>query len=192
MNYVELSLTAFGLSMDAFAVAICIGLTLTSVTPKKCLIVGAYFGLFQAGMPLIGYFAATLFADDIISYDHWIAFGVLCILGGRMIAGAFQKQEQQEVSDVSDKSRLTFAKMLPLAIATSIDAMAVGVSFAFLKVSIVPAVLLIGIITLAMSFFGVKIGRAFGAKLKSKAEIAGGVILVLIGIKILLEHLEVI
>jgi len=185
MNIIELILISIGLSMDAFAVAICLGLSLRKFTFDKALIVGLYFGIFQAGMPVAGYFAATLFADHIIAYDHWIAFILLGFLGGKMILGSLKKEEIEK-----EEPSLNFKTMLPLAIATSIDAAAVGVSFAFLKVSIAPAVLLIGITTLILSMLGVKIGKLFGAKLKSKAEFAGGVILILLGIKILLEHLE--
>jgi putative Mn2+ efflux pump MntP len=187
MNLLELFILAVGLSMDAFAVAICAGLAMPKATIKNALIVGLYFGAFQAAMPLIGYFAATLFADKIIAYDHWAAFALLCFLGGRMIWGGFKKEEcpgeKQEAS-------LNPAKMLPLAVATSIDALAVGVSFAFLRVRIAPAVSLIGATTLAISMAGVKIGNVFGRRFKSMAEFAGGVILILIGTKILLEHLE--
>ena len=186
MSLIELLLIAVGLSMDAFAVSICTGLAISKVTVKKALIVGIYFGAFQAGMPVIGYFAATLFAGMIIDYDHWIAFGLLCFLGGKMIIASFKKEEK-----CCEEASLTLAAMLPLAVATSIDAMAVGVSFAFLQVSMLPAVSIIGITTLVISVIGVKIGNIFGNKFKSKAEIAGGIILFLIGTKILLEHLEV-
>jgi len=189
MNLIELLILAVGLSMDALAVAICAGLTMPKATMKKALIVGLYFGLFQAGMPLIGYFAGSLFADRITAYDHWIAFALLCFLGGKMIFGSFKKEE---APGEAREASLGPKKMLPLAIATSIDALAVGVSFAFLRVSIAPAVAFIGVTTLAISMAGVKIGNVFGRRFKSKAELAGGVILVLIGIKILLEHLEVI
>ena len=176
--------------MDAFAVSICIGLTFTKnggTFLKKALIVGLYFGIFQAGMPVIGYFAATFFAEKIIDYDHWVAFILLGFLGVRMIAGSFQKDEP--IVKESSVSGLTPKQMFPLAVATSIDAMAVGVSFAFLKVNIVPAVTFIGVTTLTLSMLGVKIGNVFGVKFKSKAEFAGGVILILIGVKILAEHL---
>jgi len=186
MNIIELILTAIGLSMDAFAVAVCLGLTLQKFSFKNALIVGLYFGIFQAVMPLIGYLAATLFADYIISYDHWIAFILLGFLGVRMIVGSFSKEDDNKLP-----AALTFKIMLPLAVATSVDAAAVGVSFAFLKVDIIPAVLLIGITTLTLSMIGVKIGNVFGDKFKSKAEFAGGVILILLGVKILLEHLEI-
>ncbi|MCL1941478.1 MAG: manganese efflux pump MntP family protein [Synergistaceae bacterium] len=191
MNFIELFFLAVGLSMDTFAVGICAGLTMARVTVKKSLTVGLYFGLFQAVMPIIGYLAATRFADNIISYDHWIAFALLCFLGLKMIAGGFKKDGFSEgKNDANEEFSLKPAQMLPLAVATSIDALAVGVSFAFLRVNIVPAVFFIGIITLILSMAGVKIGNVFGARFKSKAEIAGGAILVLIGFKILLEHID--
>lgn len=208
MNLLELFLIAIGLSMDAFAVALCSGLTMPKVTIKKALIIGLYFGLFQAAMPLIGYILATQFADKIATFDHWVAFALLCFIGGKMIVGSFRKEgcadrecpavtcadrechggERPEKKEASLKP----SEMLPLALATSIDALAAGVSFAFLDVNIVPAILSIGIITLALSMLGVKIGNIFGVKLKSKAEFAGGIILALIGLKILLEHMGVI
>ena len=188
MNFIELFLLAVGLSMDAFAVAVCIGLSTAKTNIKKCLIVGLYFGVFQAVMPLIGYFAATLFADKIDSYDHWIAFVLLGFLGGKMIFESFKKEEDEEEKD-GKKSSLRPANMLPLALATSIDALAVGVSFALLDVKIIPAVSFIGITTLLISMAGVKIGNMFGSRFKSKAEFAGGIILILIGLKILLENL---
>ncbi|HQA08213.1 MAG TPA: manganese efflux pump MntP family protein [Syntrophomonadaceae bacterium] len=186
MSLLELSLIAVGLSMDAFAVAICIGLSMPQRSIKKALIVGLYFGLFQAFMPLIGYFLASQFSDQIVEFDHWIAFILLAFIGGKMIKESFAKEdidfnEGQEVS-------LGFKTMLPLALATSIDALAVGISFAFLNVRIIPAVSLIGCITLLLSMLGVRIGNVFGAKFKQNAELFGGIILILIGLKILLEH----
>jgi len=194
--------------MDAFAVAVSIGLTMKKATVKKSLIAALYFGIFQAAMPLIGYMAAALFTDQIINYDHWIAFLVLGFLGGKMIIGSFRKEgcadRKCPVETCSDRScpggkrpyqkeaSLKPAAMLPFAIATSIDALAVGISFAFLRVNIVPAVSFIGITTLIISMIGVKIGSIFGTKFKSKAEFAGGAILILTGLKILLEHLEII
>ena len=208
MNLLELLLIAIGLSMDAFAVAICAGLTMKKATVKKAMIVGLYFGIFQAVMPLMGYYAATWFADKIISYDHWIAFVLLCFLGGRMIFESFKgggcpdrvcpvetcKDRNCPGGKRPDNKEATLKpdEMLPLALATSIDALAVGVSFAFLQVNIVPAVSFIGITTFALSMIGVKIGNVFGTRFKSKAELAGGIILVLIGLKILLGHLGVI
>jgi len=181
MTFIELFIIAVGLSMDAFAVAVCAGLTMEKVSLKKALIVGLYFGIFQAGMPLIGYFTATLFAGRIVAYDHWIAFGLLAFIGGKMIFDSFRGDD-----DDKREYSLAPAKMLPLAVATSIDALAVGVSFAFLKVSIVPAVLFIGVVTLTLSMAGVKIGHLFGTRFKSKAQLAGGIVLVLIGLNILL------
>jgi len=208
MGFIELFLLAIGLSMDAFAVAVCAGLTMQKANMKKALAIGLYFGIFQAIMPLVGYMIATLFADSIITYDHWIAFALLCFLGIKMIVGSFKKEgcADRECPDEicadracpggkkPDRAELSVkpAIMLPFAIATSIDALAVGVSFAFLKVSIIPAVLFIGITTFSLSIAGVKIGNLFGTRFKSKAELAGGVILVLIGLKILLEHMNII
>ena len=209
MGFWELLLIAVGLSMDAFAVAVCAGLCMSKSGIKKALVVGLYFGCFQAGMPLIGYFAATLFADMIAAYDHWVAFGLLCFIGGKMIADSLKKESCPDegcpaggpgddvvrpegpgiMEPCEDGQPLKPSRMIPLALATSIDALAVGISFAFLKVSIVPAVSLIGAVTLVMSMAGVKIGNVFGTKFKSKAQIAGGIILALIGLRILLSHL---
>jgi len=187
MGLFELFLTAVGLSMDAFAVAICLGLSMDKIRLPKMVIVGLYFGLFQAAMPLIGYFIGVQFADKIIHYDHWLAFGLLAFIGGRMVKGSFNK----DCDDAPANASLKPKAMLPLALATSIDAMAVGVSFAFLNIgdSITPAVLFIGLVTFTLSAAGVKIGGVFGARFKSKAELAGGIILILIGLKILIEHL---
>ena len=182
MGIFELFVLAVGLSMDAFAVSVCKGLSLGKITKKHMCIAGAWFGGFQALMPLIGYFAGRFFADYITKYDHWIAFILLVIIGGSMIKEAFGEEEEMDNS-------MDAKSMFILAVATSIDALAVGVTFAFLKVAIIPAVLFIGIITFVCSAAGVKIGSIFGVKYKSKAEIAGGVILILIGLKILLEGL---
>jgi len=183
MSLIELFLLAVGLSMDAFAVAVCNGLGMKRFSLKKAVTVGLYFGIFQALMPLIGYLAASFFAEMIIAYDHWIAFILLAVLGGKMIVGSLRSKGCDDCPDEKDVS-LKLSQMLPLAVATSIDALAVGVSFAFLEVEIIPAVSIIGITTLVLSIIGVKIGNVFGAKLKSKAEFAGGLILVLIGLKI--------
>ena len=194
LSFIELFFLAIGLSMDTFAVAICAGLSMTKADIKKSLIVGLYFGVFQAVMPLIGYAAGKQFADRIIAYDHWIAFALLCFLGGKMIVGSFQKEgypdRECHGGERSGKKEISLspAQMLPLAVATSIDALAVGVSFAFLRVRIFPAVSFIGITTLVISMIGVKVGNLFGARYKPKAELAGGVILVLIGLRILFEH----
>jgi len=187
MNLFELFFLAVGLSMDTFAIAICAGLTITATGKsfiKKSLIIGMYFGVFQAVMPLIGYMAGTQFVDIVSVYAHWIAFSVLCFLGGKMIAGSFKKEGHLHEKEFS----LRPVQMFPLAIATSIDALAVGVSFAFLRVSIVAAASFIGITTFVISMAGVKIGQVFGIRHKSKAELSGGVILALIGLKILLEN----
>ena len=185
MSILDLFALAVGLSMDAFAVAICKGLSMDRVTLKKAVIVGLYFGFFQAAMPLAGYFLGAGFADSIGAFDHWIAFALLGFLGVRMIMSAVKKDDDA-VFDPNEGS-VSFKNMFPLAIATSIDALAAGVSFAFLKIDIVPAVSFIGVVTLILSVAGVKIGSVFGLKFKSKAELAGGVILILMGIKILLE-----
>lgn len=187
MSLLELFLIAVGLSMDAFAVSVCKGLAVGKAKLKHMAICGAYFGIFQGVMPLIGYFLGSQFAAYIEAFDHWIAFGLLLLIGGNMIRESLSKEEEEADASFSVKS------MTVLAIATSIDALAVGVSFAVLPdVRIVPAVIFIGVITFLLSMVGVKIGSIFGAKYKSKAELAGGVILVLIGVKILLEHMNLI
>ena len=185
MSLIELFLIAVGLSMDAFAVSICKGLSVRKAEPRHSLSVGAYFGGFQALMPAIGYVLGRQFESLITSVDHWIAFVLLGIIGGNMIREAL-KGDAEEMDD-----SFTFRTMLPLAIATSIDALAMGVTFAFLQVQIVPAVLFIGVITFVLSAIGLKVGNVFGAKYKSRAELFGGVVLVLMGIKILLEHLGI-
>ncbi len=184
MSIIELVLIAIGLSMDAFAVSICKGLSLGKIKFKHMVIAGLWFGGFQGLMPAIGYFVGSMFADKIVAIDHWIAFILLLIIGGSMIKESF---EEEECVDDSMKAK----DMLLLAIATSIDALAVGVSLAFMKVSILKSVLCIGIITFVFSAIGVKIGSIFGTRYKSKAELAGGIVLVLIGVKILLEHLGI-
>ncbi|HBT95611.1 MAG TPA: hypothetical protein DEB24_05785 [Coriobacteriia bacterium] len=190
MSIVELVLLAIGLSMDAFAVSITIGLTMKKVTIKKCLIVGLYFGIFQAVMPLTGYLLGTTFASFITAFDHWIALILLAIIGGKMIWEALQKDDDDE--DSCEEASLGWAKMLPLAVATSIDALAIGVTFAFFEMNVVFAVLSIGIITLTLSMIAVKIGNVFGTKYKAKAELVGGIILVLIGLRIFLNGIGVI
>lgn len=184
MSIWDLFILAVGLSMDAFAVSVCKGLSLGKIKPKHMCIAGAWFGGFQALMPLIGYFLGSFFAEMIEKYDHWVAFVLLAIIGGNMIKESFGKDEKVD-------SSMDVKSMLLLAIATSIDALAVGVTFAFLQVQIVPAVSFIGVITFIFSALGVKIGSLFGTKYKSKAELFGGIVLVLIGIKILLEGIGV-
>ena len=185
MSLVELFILAVGLSMDAFAVSICKGLSLCKIKPKHMCIAGAWFGGFQALMPLIGFLVGSIFSDLITKYDHWIAFVLLAIIGGNMIKESLEKEEESCDISMSPKS------MFLLAIATSIDALAVGVTFAFLHVNIVPAVIFIGVVTFTCSALGVKIGSIFGTKYKSKAELFGGVVLVLIGLKLLLEGLGI-
>jgi len=185
MNFVELILIAIGLSMDAFAVAICIGLSMQKRSIGKALIVGLYFGFFQAIMPLIGYFLGSQFADKITAYDHWIAFILLGFIGGKMIKESIF---DAETCPATINESLSCKMMLPLAIATSIDALAVGISFSFFKIAIGFASLVIGIVTLLFSMLGVKIGNVFGLKIKQKAEFLGGIILILLGLKIVLEH----
>lgn len=183
----ELLLTAIALSMDAFAVSICKGLAMDKVTFKKCAIVGGWFGVFQGIMPLIGYYLVSFFKQAIETYDHWIAFVLLCLIGANMIREALSKEEE------NTNASLSFKIMLLLAIATSIDALAVGVSFiASPEINIWVAVSVIASTTFILSVVGVKIGNVFGTKYKSKAELAGGIILILIGVKVLLEHLNVI
>ena len=183
MSTYELFIIAVGLSMDALAVAICKGLSMAKMSWKKGIIVGLWFGGFQALMPLIGYLLGAQFESKITAFDHWIAFILLGLIGGNMIREGVSGDEEKTDDSVSIKS------MLPLAIATSIDALAVGVTFAFLRVNIAYAVSFIGVITFLLSTVGVKVGNVFGARYKSKAEIAGGVILILMGLKILIEHL---
>ena len=189
MSIFEIILLAVSLSMDAFAVALCKGLALKKIDTKSCLIVGVWFGSFQGLMPLIGYLLGSTFADKITSIDHWIAFVLLAIIGANMIKEAFDKDEEHVDCSLGVKT------MLVMAIATSIDALAVGVSFAFTDFEpdwfVYIAFVLIGIITCTLSAIGVKIGNIFGTKYKSKAEFAGGLILILLGLKILLEGLGI-
>lgn len=185
MGILEILVTSIGLAMDAFATSICKGLSLKKMKWNKCITVGLYFGLFQGLMPLIGYLLGSAFGEFIVKIDHWIAFILLGIIGANMLVEALSKTAESNNDDIS------FKAMLPLALATSIDALAVGVTFAFLKVNIIIAVLSIGIITFVLSMFGVKIGNKFGDKYEKKAQILGGGILVLMGVKILLDHLSV-
>ncbi len=183
MGIIEIVMTAFGLAMDAFAVAICKGLALGKLKFRHYLIVGAWFGGFQGLMPFIGYFLGTTFSDYIKQFDHWIAFILLALIGANMIKEAFGSDGEE------CNAGLGFATMLMMAIATSIDALAVGVTFAFYKVNIVLAVGLIAGITFACSAVGVKIGNLFGTRFKKKAEIGGGAILIVLGLKLLIEGL---
>lgn len=184
VGFFELLSLAVGLSMDAFAVSICKGLSVNRVRPKHMLICGLYFGGFQALMPLIGYLLGVNFRSMIASVDHWIAFVLLSLIGANMLRESFSGDKDENVD-----ASFGVKTMLLMAVATSIDALAVGVTFAFLEVAIVPAVSFIGITTFVFSAAGVLIGNIFGAKWKKKAEFAGGAILILIGLKILIEHL---
>jgi putative Mn2+ efflux pump MntP len=182
---VEIVLIAVGLSMDAFAVAISIGLSVKKAGLKEMAVPGVYFGVFQAIMPTGGYFLGVSFADKITGVDHWIAFALLGCIGGNMIKDSFAKEREHTAPQ---EHIFRFTKMLPLAIATSIDALAIGITFALFQVPIFTAAPLIGLITLGISMVGVKIGTVFGAAFKAKAECAGGLVLVVLGVKILLEH----
>jgi len=186
MTFVELLLIAIGLSMDAFSVSICKGLTTKRFSWRMALVCGLWFGAFQALMPIIGYFLGAQFQEIIEAYDHWIAFGLLFLIGANMIREAvWGKEEEQDGS-------LGFKTMLLLAIATSIDALAVGVSFACIQVKLWSSVIIIGITTFLFSVLGVKIGNVFGSRYEKSASVVGGIILILIGLKILLEHLGII
>ncbi len=184
MSLFSLFLLAVGLSMDAFAVAVCKGLATPKITLKKACVVGLWFGVFQALMPTLGYLVGYRFQEKITAIDHWIAFALLVFIGANMIRESFSKEEE------GANASLAFKEMLLLAIATSIDALAVGVTFAFLPdIPILPAVSFIGVITFLLSALGMKVGNVFGTKYKSRAELVGGIILILIGSKILIEHL---
>ena len=188
MTIVELLITAIALSMDAFAVAICKGLSVGKIKPRHMLICGLWFGGFQALMPLIGYFLGGAFAEYITGFDHWIAFGLLAFIGGKMLLEAFEKDECEDCG--CGDAAFRPMTMLTMAIATSIDALAVGITFALLPdVNIGFAIISIGVITLLISAVGVKIGSVFGAKYKFVAELCGGIALVVMGAKILIEHL---
>lgn len=185
MGFWELLLLGVGLSMDAFAVSVCKGLAVQRPDRKTALVCGLWFGFFQAMMPVAGFFLGRIFADAIQAVDHWVAFGLLAVVGGNMIREAAEEGESPSDPDLSVKA------MLPLAVATSIDALAVGVSLAMAEVSIWTAVALIGVTTFALSAAGAAVGGVFGRKYEKKAEIFGGVTLILLGLKILLENLGV-
>ncbi len=191
MSMLELFIIAIGLSMDAFAVAVCKGLSVSaasrsaghSVRPGQMVIIGGWFGFFQGLMPLAGFLLGARFEKQIAAFDHWIAFVLLGLIGAQMLREGLSGETEKTDSSISP------ASMFPLAVATSIDALAVGVTFAFLQVEILPAVTLIGAVTFLLSMAGVKAGSIFGIRYKSRAEIAGGGILILMGAKILIEHL---
>ena len=185
MSFWELLLIAVGLSMDAFAVSVCKGLSVKQLSPRHPLLAGLYFGGFQFMMPVLGFLLGYRFESLIARYDHWVAFVLLGLIGGNMVRESFSREEENLGDDFG------FRTMVLLAIATSIDALAVGVTFAFLSVSILPSAALIGLTTFLLSALGICIGHAFGSRFKSGAELTGGVILILIGLKILLEHLGI-
>ena len=185
MSIFEILIVGIGLAMDAFAVAICKGLSMNKLNLKNMLIIALYFGVFQAFMPIIGYLLGTTFQSFVANIDHWVVFVLLLIIGGNMIKESFDEEEEKR------NDKVDFKTMLLLAIATSIDALAVGITFAFLQVNIFLAVCIIGIVTFFLSLFGVKLGNEFGDRYQNKAEMFGGVVLILIGFKILLEHLGI-
>lgn len=187
MEIGELIVLSLGLGMDAFAVSICKGLSMKKMNWKKALIIGLYFGGFQAIMPVLGYSLSKGFENFVTSIDHWIAFILLSIIGGKMVKDAFSPENSENCNE-----DVGFKTMIVLAIATSIDALAVGITFAFLNVNLILAIALIGSITFFLSMIGTKVGNVFGDRYENKAELLGGVILIFLGIKILLEHLNII
>ena len=187
MTFFELFLIGIGLSMDAFAVSICKGLSMQKIDKKYTLCIGLFFGGFQALMPLTGYLLGSQFSGYIERFDHWIAFALLALIGFNMI-----KESREEEEEEKPYAGVNFKELLILAVATSIDALAVGVTFAFLQVNIVSAITIIGCTTFVISIAGVHVGNVFGSRYKSRAELTGGIILILIGLKILLEHLGMI
>ena len=189
MGFIELFLIGVGLAMDAFAVSICKGLNMRKMNYRQATVIALFFGGFQAFMPFLGWSLGRHFEHYIVSIDHWIAFILLAIIGGNMIKEALGDEEDVECGDCHDQ--LDLKELLMLAIATSIDALAVGITFAFLRVNIVPAITIIGVTTFIISFAGVHIGHHFGSRYEKKAELAGGIILICIGLKILLEHLGI-
>ena len=188
--FIELLLMGVGLAMDAFAVSVCKGLGMKKLNKKQAVVIGLYFGGFQALMPLVGWILGIQFQKYITSIDHWIAFILLGFIGGKMILEAVKEWNEEDIVEVKDQP-LDHRNMFVLAVATSIDALAVGITFAFLQVPIVEAVSIIGITTFVISVIGVYVGNFFGNRYKKKAELAGGIILILIGLKILLEHLGI-
>ncbi|MCD7873337.1 MAG: manganese efflux pump MntP family protein [Clostridiales bacterium] len=186
MGFVEILLIGIGLSMDAFAVSVCKGLKMKKLNLKETAIISIFFGGFQALMPLIGWLLGKQFEKYIINIDHWVAFVLLAFIGGKMIFDSFNDNDNKTDNDV-----LNIRELFLMAVATSIDALAVGITFAFLQTDILSSVLIIGLSTFALSAAGVYIGFKFGSKYKNKAELSGGIILVIIGVKILLEHLGI-
>ncbi len=186
MGLFEIVVIGIGLAMDAFAVSVCKGLSMKKLDWKKIMIIALYFGIFQALMPIIGYFLGSTFSGLVERLDHWIAFLLLALIGGNMI----KESTDDEIEKRND--RVDFKTMILLAIATSIDALAVGVTFAFFEINILLSVTIIGVITFVLSLIGVLVGNKFGDKLQNRAELTGGIILIIIGLKILLEHLGII
>ncbi|MDO4945434.1 MAG: manganese efflux pump MntP family protein [Ruminococcus sp.] len=190
MGFIELFLIGVGLSMDAFAVSVCKGLNMQKINMRHAVVIGLFFGGFQALMPFVGWALGKQFEQYITAVDHWIAFALLAFIGGKMVYEAIKGGDDDE--KIHDGDKLDIKELFLLAVATSIDALAVGITFAFLQVSILPSITVIGVTTFAFSVGGVAIGNRFGAKYKNKAELAGGIILILIGLKILLEGVGVI
>jgi len=203
MGFIELLLIGAGLSMDAFAVAVCKGLNMRKINCSHSVIIALFFGGFQAVMPLIGWLLGRNFERYIVSFDHWVAFVLLAFIGGKMIFESLKKEPEPEIREAcpgaggcpgageARTDKLDLKELFVMAVATSIDALAVGITFAFLRVNILSAVSLIGVITFVLSLIGIVIGNKFGSKYEKKAELAGGVTLVLIGVKILIEHLAI-
>ena len=185
MGIIEIVLIGLSLAMDAFAVSICKGLSMKKMNWKSAIIISLYFGIFQAFMPVVGYFLGSTFESYVTNIDHWIAFILLSLIGGNMIKESFDSEDKKK------NDKIDFKTMIVLAIATSIDALAIGITFAFFEVNLLLSISIIGIITFLLSILGVKIGNKFGDKYQNKAEFVGGLILVLMGIKILLEHLGI-
>ena len=185
MELFEIVVIGIGLAMDAFAVSVCKGLSMKKMNWKKAVIIALYFGIFQAIMPIIGYFLGNTFSSFIENIDHWLSFILLSAIGINMIKNSFDSEEDKRNDNIDIKT------MLLLSIATSIDALAIGITFAFFKINLLFSIIIIGLITFILSIFGVKIGNKFGDKFQNKAEIIGGFILIVIGLKILLEHLKI-
>lgn len=192
MSYIEILLVGIGLSMDAFAASICQGLSMKKLSIKSMLIIGLFFGGFQALMPTVGFFLGTQFEAYIVSIDHWVAFALLSFIGGKMLFDVIKGEDDDDEINEEKEYKLDIKNIAVLAVATSIDALAVGISMAFLSVDIISAASMIGVTTFVISSAGVVIGHKFGTKYKDKATMVGGLILILIGVKILLEHLGII
>lgn len=188
MTFIELLLTAVALSMDAFVVSACKGLNMRKINWKHAVVIGLFFGGFQAMMPLLGWLLGKQFERLITSVDHWVVFILLALIGGKMVFDALKGDED---SCCTAEEKLDIKELIGLSFATSIDALAVGISFAFLKVQILPSIVCIGITTCLLSILGVAIGQRFGSKYEKRATLAGGIVLILIGLRILLEHLGV-